>query len=138
MASAFLKFGNLQEQGPTVQIRVTPPRLFGKKPDRSKESFPLTALIDTGSSATVLKTGIPSFIGLHPTSNACVHTASSRDIVCDEFAVSFIFSHGFKIRTTALELPVHTQGIDCLIGRDVLAQCLMTYIGPENQVVLSS
>jgi hypothetical protein len=66
-----------------------------------------------------------------------VHTASSANVLCDEFAISLILPQGFKVRTTALELPLNTQGIDCLIGRDVLAQCVMTYIGPENQVILA-
>ncbi|MEW6304029.1 MAG: aspartyl protease family protein [Verrucomicrobiota bacterium] len=136
MPSVALKFGDLQAGGAVVEARVAPPVNLSKRKGRSPETLPLTALIDTGASVTVLKRGLPAFLGLKPTSNAMVHTASSANILCDEFAVSLILPHGFKIRTTALELPLNTQGIDCLIGRDVLAQCVMTYVGPENQVIL--
>jgi hypothetical protein len=137
MPAVFLRFPDLQGGGPTVHVRITP----AAKPIKGKRSptktLPLTALIDTGASATVLKRGLPAWLGLQPTSNTYVHTASSANVLCDEFAISLILPQGFKVRTTALELPLNTQGIDCLIGRDVLAQCVMTYVGPENQVILA-
>jgi len=95
------------------------------------------ALIDTGASTTVLKRGVPGFLGIRPTNTTYVNTASSQSVRCDEFAISLILPRGFKVRTTALELPLHSRGIDCLIGRDILAQCVMTYVGVENQVILS-
>jgi predicted aspartyl protease len=137
MPAAFLKFPDLQGGGPTVQVRLASAAKSVKGKPPAGETLPLTALIDTGASSTVLKRGLPACLGLQPTSNAYVHTASSANVLCDEFAISLILPQGFKVRTTALELPLNTQGIDCLIGRDVLAQCVMTYIGPENQVILA-
>src|SRR2546421_11515259 len=137
MPAVSLKYPDLQGNGPTVEVRLAPASSIHKRKRGTKDTLPLTALIDTGASATVLKQGLPSCLGLRPTSNSYVHTASSRDVLCDEFAVSLILPRGFRIRTTALELPLSSQGIDCLIGRDVLSQCVMTYIGVENQIVLS-
>ena len=137
MALLALKLPALEADGATLTIRVfsaTKPQKPGGIPS---DAAPLCAMIDTGSSTTVLKQGVPSFLGLKARSNTLVSTASSSQLACDEFAVILILGAGFQVRTTALELPLGTPGIDCLIGRDVLAQSVMTYIGPENQVILS-
>ena len=99
MPAVFLRFPDLQRGGPTVQVQITlaAKSVKGRRP--STRTLPLTALIDTGSSATVLKRGLPAFLGLKPTSNTYVHTASSINVLCDEFAVSLILPQGFKVRT---------------------------------------
>jgi predicted aspartyl protease len=132
-----LKFAALETEGATLDVRIAPPVELAGARRRFPDSLPPRAMIDTGASTTVLKRGVPSSLGLKPTSDAQVHTASSSWVSCDEFAISLFLTPSFKIRTTALELPLGAPGIDCLIGRDVLAQCVMTYIGPENQVILS-
>ena len=134
-----LKFADLQAGGPMIDVRVAPAsdRVKPKRGAAMADGLPLAALIDTGASVTVLKKGLPGFLGLKPTSNAFVHTASSSRVPCAEFAVSLILPHGVKVRTTVVELPMGTPGVDCLIGRDVLSQFVMTYVGPENQVILS-
>jgi|SRR5712664_3711102 len=137
MPAISLKYPDLQGNGPTVDVRLAPSTSIAKGKRLSGRTVPLTALIDTGASTTVLKQGLPRYIGIRPTSSTYAHTASSRNVLCEEFAISLILPQGFKIRTTALELPLHSQGIDCLIGRDVLARCVMTYVGVENQVILS-
>ena len=40
-------------------------------------------------------------------------------------------------REMAVASYLNDPVIPCLIGRDALAQCLMTYVGVENQVILS-
>jgi len=137
MAAVSLKYPDLQADGATVEVRLATAAKTIKGKPASGRSVPLTALIDTGASTTVLKLGIPSFLGIRPANRAYVNTASTQGMPCHEFAISLILPQGFKVRTTAVELPLHTQGIDCLIGRDVLAQCVMTYVGSENQVILS-
>src|SRR2546421_6805219 len=136
MPSAFLRFADLRSAGATVDVRLARPISSVTQRRKPNPGLPAIALIDTGSSATVLKEGLPAALGLKPTSTTYVNTASASNVLCEEFAVTFLV-HGLSIRTTALELPLCASGIDCLIGRDVLAQCVMTYIGPDNQVILS-
>lgn len=137
MAAVSLKYTDLQSNGPTIDVRLATAAKSIKGKLVSARPVSLTALIDTGSSTTVLKRGIPSFLGIRPANSTYVNTASTQGMRCYEFAVSIILPQGFKVRTTAVELPLHSQGIDCLIGRDVLAQCVMTYVGSENQLILS-
>jgi Aspartyl protease len=95
------------------------------------------ALIDTGASVSVMRQGIGALLGLSPDAIRLVDTATSSHVRCEAFAVSFHFSPEFAVDVTALEMPLHGNQIDCLIGRDILARGVFIYLGSGNAFTLS-
>jgi predicted aspartyl protease len=96
------------------------------------------ALVDTGASHTCIDIGIINALGLSPTGSTPVHTPSTRGaaIVMDLYDVSVVFGDGKPgPRTYTLELietDLASQGFDLLVGRDILARCILNYDGPNG------
>lgn len=98
------------------------------------------ALIDTGASGTCIDPSVLSALGLSPTGSVPMLTPSTgaQPVPTDTYDVSLI------IFATAQHLPLihHTvpvmrselavQGIQALIGRDILKGCLLTYDGASG------
>lgn len=96
------------------------------------------ALIDTGASASVIDPSIVEPLGIKPVSFSNVHTPSTdgKPVTKPVYDVSIYLIHGDKSANAVWErsFPVmcanlRAQGIDMLLGRDVLAECLLVYDG---------
>lgn len=106
-------------------------------------------LVDTGASHTNLDAGIIAKLGLQPTGSINVMTPTTGqtpipqptydvDLVIQGFALPGMVGlphvvHNHSVSCCDLSL----QGIDGLLGRDVLALARMTYSGPDNHFLLS-
>jgi len=95
------------------------------------------ALIDTGATRTVVKTGIAAALGLKPVGGIYVNTPSTSRHFCYEYAVRLIFPNRVVVDQVVIEAPLKDQPIDCLIGRDILRQGVLVYVGPQNSFTLS-
>lgn len=100
------------------------------------------ALIDTGASATCIDPAILKPLGLTPTGTIHIHTPSTsgKPYICEQFDVGLGIDHP-KDPMVLLTVPViatelAAQGISALIGRDVLASCLLIYNGVEGTFTL--
>lgn len=97
--------------------------------------------VDTGASLTAIDTTILTQLALTPRGKVPVHTPSTQGLPhqADQYDVG-ITIHGMVqgiVCHTIQTLPVidgvfKAQGIDGLLGRDVLALARMTYGGPDN------
>jgi len=94
-------------------------------------------MIDTGASATVLRQGIPAQLGLKPIGVSYITTPSSTNVPCDEYLVRLVFPNNVLWEGTVIEAPLQGQNIQCLIGRDILSQAVLVYIGYGNLFSLS-
>ena len=105
------------------------------------------ALIDTGASCSCVDPTILQPLGLAPTGSQSVitpstgpqgHIANQYDvcIMIIKSAQQYLLVPSLPIVEAVLHLPP-VQGIQALIGRDVLANCLLIYDGSENQLTLS-
>ena len=94
-------------------------------------------MIDTGATASVLRAGLASQLGLNPVGITYINTPSSTNVPCYEYAVRLAFPNNVVVETTVLEAPMQGQHIQCLIGRDVLAHSVLVYIGYGNLFSLS-
>lgn len=101
------------------------------------------ALIDTGASGTCIDPAILKPLGLTPTGTIHIHTPSTSGMpyVCEQFDVGLGIDHP-KDPMVLLTVPViatelAAQGIDALIGRDVLASCLLNYDGSAGAFTLA-
>jgi predicted aspartyl protease len=105
----------------------------------------MNALVDTGASCTCVDPAIIQALGLTPTGSTQMYTPSTgaQAHVTDQYDASL------KIYCTMeqapLEIPViavvasdlRVQGIDALIGRDVLKFCLLSYNGDQGSFTLA-
>jgi predicted aspartyl protease len=100
---------------------------------------PLTvaALIDTGASHTVLQQNLAAQLGLQPVSSTAFHTAATGSVIYPQYTVRLFFPHGVEIEVLAVEMPLQGQHIQCLLGRDVLADAVLVYLGESNLFSLS-
>ena len=96
------------------------------------------ALIDTGASCTCVDPSILAKLALTPTGTVSVHTPSTGPAahLAEQYDVSLIIP-GAGAHHVPLALPaipvmaadLSVQGIDSLIGRDVLRDCIFIYNG---------
>jgi len=98
--------------------------------------FLIRALVDTGASCTNLDPSILTSLGVASTGIASVHTPSTKSgipHVAKQYDVSLTLPHPLIHRTfnalAVIESELLHQGIQGLIGRDILNACMLTYDG---------
>lgn len=132
--------------GPLLDVSVgisTPKRALllanqGTVPGRVPGRF----LIDTGASHTVVDDALIAALGVQPTSLRAVQTASTGGTPqqVPQYDVSLVLFMPPTGRTfgalPVFAMSLRPQGIDGLLGRDALAECQLTYSGPNDFFVL--
>jgi hypothetical protein len=126
-------------QGPliTVLIGVSGPREDALKKAGMPVPAPIPAnlLVDTGASHTCLDPSIIDPLGLTPSGAVGVHTPSTQGspVMMEQFDVKLIVPHQTLSRVfpavAVSKCGLKGQGIDGLLGRDILAHCLLVYNG---------
>jgi len=107
----------------------------------------IRALVDTGASGTCVDPSVLQALALTPTGNAVVNTPTTgqQPQQADAYDVS-LFVPGSLATDTPLTIPtlqiisaelLAQQGFHALIGRDVLAGCILVYNGPMSQFILA-
>lgn len=103
-------------------------------------------LIDSGASGTCLDLTVIRQLGLQPTGSVPVHTASTAGApqLRYQFDVALWLApqpgakpHNIRLTIPVIEADLAGQGIELLIGRNVLDQCLFVYDGPSSRVTLA-
>jgi hypothetical protein len=102
-------------------------------------------LIDTGASASAIDSQIIQALGIPASGSVRIHTPSTglTPHTCSQYDVGIALSlPGPQIWWLATSLAVaesdfSLQGIDGLLGRDVLSQCVVVFNGPGVHVTLS-
>lgn len=99
---------------------------------------PIRALVDTGASCTCIDTAILKGLGLSPTGSALLMTPTTGATphAADQYDVGLLIPPAAPhhlpyvlgtLPVTASDLSV--QGLQALIGRDILRDCLLAYNG---------
>jgi hypothetical protein len=138
----------ISPRGPLLQflVGVSRPRLdaLTTAGQSVPTSIPITGLIDTGASCTCIDTSILRQLAIPSTGNTQVHTPSTQiDVphVANLYDISLVLLHPLVTRTfhalPVMESQLSHQGIQALIGRDILANCLLTYDGSARNFCLA-
>jgi len=104
----------------------------------------IRALIDTGASSSAISPSVVERLKLEPRGTVPIHTPSTADAPHEtpQFDVCIIFTHPrltWKIPAVpVISVNMHTQGVEALLGRDILNQCLLIYNGPGGDLLSRS
>lgn len=98
------------------------------------------ALVDTGASSSMVDPFVPESLRLKPTSVQMVHTPSTNGTPVPQlvYDVSIWWYHAAQEYVWGRSVPVacaglRSQGIDMLLGRDILGESLLVYDGPSRR-----
>lgn len=103
-----------------------------------------TFLLDTGASCTCVDESLMEGLGITPTGVINIQTPSTNggNHSCNTYDVMFFIpdsdNQGYMINALpVVETHLKSQGIDGLIGRDVLEKCVLIYNGTANFLTIS-
>ena len=107
------------------------------------DGIPVDFLVDTGASSSVIDQSIIQPLGLSPSGSRSCHTPSTGTTPMNlpEYDLGLMLVHDDShkvfpsIAITASDFS--QQNIHGLLGRDVLAQCLLVYDGRANSFALA-
>ena len=138
---------DLRAIGAIIDVEIGPSASTIQGMQRAGVAVPLpikiSALIDTGSSRSAIQSGLPQKLGLSPVDRQLINTPSSHNFPCDRYLLRLVFfpTAGLMVPVTFdasfMEAPLKAKNIQCLLGRDFLANAVLTYVGPTNSFVLS-
>lgn len=125
-----------------VQIGLTALRReqLWKRSMTAPPAVAATLIIDTGADTTMINDQIARTLGLTPTGQTRVLTSGSKGVpeTCDVYDIELTIINrkgGPAWVLQPLEVlarPLPNQATDGMLGRDVLALCLLTYDGPRK------
>lgn len=101
-------------------------------------------LIDTGASGTCVDPSVLAALGLTPTGQVpvCSATSGTTPVMCDQYDVALMIPSptgpfvAQTIPVTAHQL-LAAQGFHALLGRDVLSRCVFIYNGTTHLFTLA-
>lgn len=147
MTSTFSTSPDLKTLGPTITVKITPSSALKnslttpeEKAEYNRKTYSALMLIDTGSSCSVIDTGVASHLGLQPHGNKTVHTPGPSG-GRTAYDIDLYFHDG-KFHVQNLNVVESStlksnQGIDGLIGRDILESAVFIYQGENGQYTLA-
>lgn len=145
-------------KGPILEavLEPSPARIEALKKGKLKipQSIRCNFLLDTGAASTCIDPAIIKKLELSPTGAIPIITPSTNGIpvVCYTYDIQIIIPASYSeaevlnpemimpyIRTISIIEAglIDDQGISCLIGRDILEQCLFIYNGRVRGFTLS-
>ena len=133
--------------GPIVDLLVGVSIPRAEALQRADQAVPnavrIRGLVDTGASGTCVDPSCIRALDLSPTGQTAIHTPSTGETahICSQYDISLVLLHP-RLKFTIQALPVieaslSLQGIQALLGRDVLARCLFVYDGAAGIFTLA-
>ena len=134
--------------GPIIDLLVAVSRARSQALQAGGQPVPnpvqIRALVDTGASCTCIDPSVLKSLGLTPTGTAPIHTPSTgqKPHYANQYDVSLVLLH-LKLSLTfhtAAVVEAHlaaVQGVQGLVGRDLLSNCLLVYDGQSGRFTLA-
>jgi predicted aspartyl protease len=131
---------NLQQLGPILEIHLalSTAAAAAIRARGSSVAAPVAvrAIVDTGASCCVIQRGLAQQLGLQPVGQLSATTPSSTHVPTMQYPVQLVFPDQCTREVIAVEMPLQSQYIQCLIGRDLLAGGTLIYSGIQNSYTL--
>lgn len=132
----------LRFDGPLVDVQFMVSAQLEKQLIENKQPVPqpilVKALVDTGASHCVVQEDIPKKLGLNPIGTVGMNTPSSQNHQCPQYFMRMaIPSHQLIYEDVFTAMPLKGQPIESLIGRDLLSNGILIYIGYDGSFTLS-
>lgn len=142
MPSVTINSKKLEQEGPLLEVQFIISSKLEKKYKEKNIEIPkpvsIKAQIDTGAVSCLIQEEIPKKLNLQPIGQVKMSTPSCAGVDCFVYFMRMVMpSHGLTYEGPFIAAPLGGQDISCLIGRDVLREAILIYIGPENQFTLS-
>ncbi|MBI5553465.1 MAG: hypothetical protein HY917_01870 [Candidatus Diapherotrites archaeon] len=144
MPSMTVTLQNLHMQGPSLEIHFAVSQELESALKRDGKSTPepikVKSLIDTGATSCVVQEEIPKKLELAPVGKTKIATPSHNNYECYQYFMRLIISlpaGPLIYEGTFIAVPLDGQNIQCLIGRDFLANSDLVYTGYMNRFTLS-
>jgi len=133
---------DLVSNGPRIEVHFLISTELEEKYKKEGKELPAPvvkiALIDTGASHCAIQANIPEQLKLEPVGTIKISTPSCKDKECYRYFLRMaIPAQNLIYEGVFTAVPLEGQGIECLIGRDVLASGILIYIGYANQFTFS-
>jgi predicted aspartyl protease len=103
-----------------ARVLHTPVTLALPSLDFTSPKFQTRCIWDTGASGTVITQNVIDALGLKPTGQTTINTASERNKISDTYEVDIFLSDSLVFQTITVTLGVIIEGIDCLLGMDII------------------
>jgi hypothetical protein len=134
--------------GPTLTafVAVSQARSAALKAAGQQISAPvrMTALVDTGASCSCVDPAILAGLKLTPTGSVSISTPSTGATPheAEQYDIALIIPAPNGAHLILQTIPViasdlSIQGIDALVGRDILDQCFLAYNGTDKTFTLA-
>lgn len=123
---------NLAESGILIAVKLCAP---------SSVTVPLPPIvtiaeINTSAMYTYIQEGVATSLGLQPIGPVKITTASKPEYESYKYRIRLVFPGvGTAVEVEAIEIPYmlrKSKRIKCMIGRDILQLCTLTYDGRAN------
>ena len=136
MPGVVIQIADLERSGPLIMLHLALPvaaeAALVTAGQQLPNPVPAHAMGDTGAEISVLQQGLASRLGLPPSGMQYVTTPTAARLAYSTYRARFVFPGGGAIETTVVETPLPARRVQCLLGRDVLAQAVFTYVGPSG------
>jgi hypothetical protein len=141
MPSFTIRVPGLHQTGPQLQIAIGLQPAAEQAVRDAGDPLPapvaLPCMIDTGATLTIIAQGTGAKLGLKPVGVVTMSTASHKGVPCEQYAVRLAMPNNIIIDITATEMPMPDPSTQALIGRDILSQCVLVYVGYAETFTLS-
>jgi predicted aspartyl protease len=137
---------NLWREGPTISVIVRPSTAFldslkeqGKDVDVEGKIIRAQMLVDTGASGSAVDSSLIHELALRPTGAISIATPSHENHEVLTYDIDLIIEqNNFTIQNIQVfATALNNQGIQGLIGRDVLQHMLLVYNGYSGNFTLA-
>ena len=131
---------DLQENGPLLQVTIHPTQAIRDIIAGEGTSYApatVSALVDTGASSSMIDSAIPQGLGINTVGQASLTSATHTDVPTQLFDLTFVIMENFFKEVRCMEADFEGRPFRAIIGRDILATCILVYTGWTNTFTLS-
>jgi hypothetical protein len=128
---------DLARYGPRIPLELSAPDIGSGILSPSTNLLQSIGLVDTGAQCTLVDGGLADELGLVPTGTLPIVATGGQQMEWPTVLVRLILPGDSIRELVAGAGPLLSHGFGCILGRDLLMDCTLTCVGPEESFRLS-